>query len=132
MFESRLEWPRFRLVCRVVAALAAIGFSQAIATYALARPDCTISDIGDDLQATVNDMQNLMSSPVCAALTPNPGFWIVAGAFTAGTTSTPQLHDACEVIQQVSQTAGDDQQKANDAIAQLPSDVQQTLQPVAD
>lgn len=128
-------WDRNLRVARAVGAIRSVAIRATIAGAIFSLPvapipghaACSVSDMGDAAEAVYETGKDLFTGP-CALMAPNPGFWALVGGFSAGTTSTPQLRDACNTIQEVAKTAGESKEKAQSALNKLPASVRQTLE----
>lgn len=89
---------------------------------------CHIDDVGDAFEAAYETIKDVTTNPRCAPIVANPGFWILVGAFAAGTTSTPQLRDACNTIEDVANAAGTSRERAQSALNKLPAFVRKPLE----
>ena len=69
------------------------------APFVPANAGCTFDDFGDALSSAADAMQDLLSSPACLPWVGSPGFWFVAGSFTAGTASSDQIRGFCNDLQ---------------------------------
>jgi hypothetical protein len=97
------------------------------APFMPAHAGCTIDDFGDAFSSAVDSMQDLLNSPACLPVAGSPGFWIVAGSFTAATASSNQIRGFCDDLQKFNKDSLDAQQQAKDLFARLPGGVQGAL-----
>jgi hypothetical protein len=128
--------PKIKMKKRVRASHVSAGIFALFfccAPCAPAHAACTVSDLGDAFQASLDGMKDLLSNGSCLAASSNLGFWIVTTAFSAATAASPQMHDACDAIQTVANygvEGGEDIQKVHETLDKLPAAARDALNEV--
>jgi hypothetical protein len=92
-----------------------------------ANAGCTFDDFGDALSSAADAMQDLLSSPACLPWVGSPGFWFVAGSFTAGTASSDQIRGFCNDLQNFNTDSLKTKQEGLELYGRLPEGVRKAL-----